>query len=75
LEYGKNGDSTISTFPAYQMWFSTRDMARIDLLMLNRGNWNGKQLISENWVNEMLKQRTSHEEVNENVPYIKAKIN
>ncbi len=67
----KYGDSTISTFPAYHMWFSTRDMARIGLLMLNRGQWNGKQLISENWVNEMLKQRTSYEEVNENVLYMK----
>lgn len=27
-----------------------RDMAKIGLLMLNRGTWQGKQLISESWV-------------------------
>ena len=35
----KSGDSTVSQFPAYHMWLSTRDMARIGLLMLNNGNW------------------------------------
>lgn len=67
----KYGDSTISIFPAYHMWFSTRDMARIGLLMLNRGNWNGTQVISEDWVHEMLVTRTGMEEVNNNVPYMK----
>ncbi|MGD1893830.1 MAG: serine hydrolase domain-containing protein [Cyclobacteriaceae bacterium] len=64
----KQGDTTISKYLAYPMWFSTRDMARIGLLMLHHGNWNGKQLISEAWVDEMLKQRTSYEELNSNVP-------
>jgi len=64
----KQGDTTISKYLAYPMWFSTRDMARIGLLMLHRGNWNGEQLISEAWVDEMLKQRTSYEELNRNVP-------
>ena len=67
----KYGDSTISKFPAYHMWFSTRDMARIGLLMLNRGKWSEKQVISEQWVNEMLKQRTTSEEIIENVPIMK----
>jgi len=53
------------------MWFSTRDMARIGLLMLNNGKWNNNQIISENWVNEMLKQRTTMEEINENIPFMK----
>lgn len=64
----KQGDTTISKYLAYPMWFSTRDMARIGHLMLHRGNWQGEQLISENWVDEMLKQRTSYQELNENVP-------
>lgn len=64
----KQGDTTISKYLAYPMWFSTRDMARIGLLMLNKGNWNGKQLISENWVDEMLKERTNYKELNTNVP-------
>ncbi len=67
----KYEDSTISLFPAYHMWFSTRDMARIGLLMLNRGKWNKKQVISEEWVNEMLTLRTTSEEMIENVPILK----
>jgi CubicO group peptidase (beta-lactamase class C family) len=31
---------------------SAREAARFGLLFLNRGNWNGKQLISERWVEE-----------------------
>lgn len=64
----KEGDTTISKYLAYPMWFSTRDMARIGLLMLNKGNWNGTQLISESWVDEMLKERTNYKELNTNVP-------
>lgn len=64
----KQGDTTISKYLAYPMWFSTRDMAKIGQLMLNKGSWNGKQLVSENWIQEMLKQRTTYEEINENVP-------
>ena len=30
------------------------DFAKFGLLMLNQGNWNGKQLISKDWINEML---------------------
>lgn len=29
----------------------TRDMIKIGWLFLNKGNWNGEQLISESWVN------------------------
>ena len=32
------------------LWASTRDHARVGLLMLRRGNWNGRQLLSERWV-------------------------
>ena len=67
----KYEDPTISLFPAYHMWFSTRDMARIGLLMLNRGKWDKEQVISEEWVNEMLTLRTTSEEMIENVPILK----
>ena len=36
--------------------------------MLNKGNWNGKQIVSEDWVAEMIKQRTTYKEINKNVP-------
>ncbi len=37
------------------MFINAFDMARFGLLTLNKGNWNGKQLISEQW----LKQATT----------------
>ena len=32
------------------MWISTRDHARFGLLFLNRGRWNGQQIISKRWI-------------------------
>jgi CubicO group peptidase (beta-lactamase class C family) len=34
----------------YPMWLSTRDMARLGLLMLNSGKWEDKQIIPDDWV-------------------------
>lgn len=36
----------------------TRDFAKIGRLYLKKGNWNGKQLVSENWVKESTKVDT-----------------
>ena len=36
------------------LWISSRDHARVGLLMANRGNWQGQQLISESWITESL---------------------
>lgn len=32
-------------------WATARDWAKFGLLYLNKGNWNGVQLLSESWVN------------------------
>jgi CubicO group peptidase (beta-lactamase class C family) len=45
----KDGDLSVSKYPAYPIWISTRDMARIGYLMLHEGNWNGTQVISKAW--------------------------
>ena len=37
------------------MFINTEDMARFGLLFLNNGNWNGRQLISEERITEALK--------------------
>ena len=36
------------------LFINAYDMARFGLLTLHRGNWNGKQLISEQWVQQAL---------------------
>ncbi|MFI5309951.1 MAG: amidohydrolase family protein [Gemmatimonadales bacterium] len=46
----KEGDTTRSIHPAYPIFLTTRDMARIGLLMLNKGGWNGKQIVPRDWV-------------------------
>lgn len=49
----KSGDSKRSQHLAYHMWLSTRDMARIGLLMLRGGAWNGTQVVSRAWVSRI----------------------
>ena len=41
-----------STHPAYLFNMSARDMARFGQLYLNRGTWNGVQIIPETWVDK-----------------------
>lgn len=57
------GDREKSKHLAYHMWFSTRDMARLGYLMLREGNWNGQQIISKKWVNEMTGIQTPREQM------------
>jgi CubicO group peptidase (beta-lactamase class C family) len=66
----KAGDTTVSIYKAYPMWFSTRDMARIGLLMLHNGRWGDTQIIDPQWVREMLKPRTHFTEINKHVPVL-----
>ena len=60
----KAGDLTLSVHPAYHMYLSTRDMARIGYLMLRRGNWNGRQVVPEAWVTESTRLHTPRTEMN-----------
>ncbi len=41
-----------------------RDFAKIGRLFKNKGNWNGKQIVSENWVNESITPDTTQGGVN-----------
>jgi CubicO group peptidase (beta-lactamase class C family) len=34
------------------LWINSQDLARFGLLILNKGNWEGKQLVSEKWLKE-----------------------
>lgn len=45
----KNSSMPDSVHPEYAMYLSTRDMARVGLLMLADGNWNGKPVMPKGW--------------------------
>jgi CubicO group peptidase (beta-lactamase class C family) len=60
----KAGNLSVSQYPAYPIWFSTRDMARIGLVMLNEGSWNGRQIISPDWARRITSIVTPLEEMN-----------
>jgi CubicO group peptidase (beta-lactamase class C family) len=50
---GKGG----STGAAGNLYISTLDFAKIGQLVLDRGRWKGKQLISESWTREISRKR------------------
>lgn len=60
----KSGNLSISRNPAYHMWLSTRDMARIGLLMLNEGEWNGSRVVSSDWTRRLVSVVTPLHEMN-----------
>ena len=41
------------------LWLRPRDMAKIGLLFLNKGNWKGRQIVSSEWVNESTKSHVN----------------
>jgi len=69
----KDGDGLVTNVLAYHIYFSTRDMARIGLLMLNNGKWNDKQIIPETWIKDMIYPHTSFEELDKIAPFVKNK--
>jgi CubicO group peptidase (beta-lactamase class C family) len=60
----KAGNLTVSQYPAYPIWISTRDMARIGLLMLHEGEWAGAQVIPRDWARRIVSVVTPLEEMN-----------
>lgn len=61
----KKVKKSASRYPAYHIYISTRDMAKIGQLMLNKGAWNGKQLISKEWIEKITTPVTPTAVVNE----------
>jgi CubicO group peptidase (beta-lactamase class C family) len=60
----KSGNLQRSRYPAYHIWLSTRDMARVGYLMLREGNWNGEQVISKEWAKRIISIVTPVEKMN-----------
>ena len=52
-----------SKYPPYHFSLSARDMARVGQLVAQRGEWQGQQIISESWIEEMLSVHSTLEEV------------
>jgi CubicO group peptidase (beta-lactamase class C family) len=46
----KSGNLDVSQYPAYPIWLSTRDMARVGLLALRGGRWGDRQLVPSAWI-------------------------
>ncbi len=43
--------------PGYGLCMSAEDMAKIGLMCLGKGNYNGKQIVSSEWIEEMTRPR------------------
>jgi CubicO group peptidase (beta-lactamase class C family) len=47
-----------SRHPAYHFNMTAHDMALYGLLYLNKGNWDGKQIVPEEWITESTRQHS-----------------
>jgi CubicO group peptidase (beta-lactamase class C family) len=52
-----------SRHPGYPMSISARDLARLGLLMLRLGSWDGKQVMSKDWIWYMTSVKTRFEQM------------
>lgn len=61
----KKHNKNKSQYPAYHIYISTRDMAKIGQLMLNEGLWEGKQIVPKDWIKKITTTITPVDIVNE----------
>lgn len=40
------------------LWMNSRDMARVGLLVMRKGEWNGRRILSERWLRESVQAGT-----------------
>ena len=62
-QQGYGGNKKRSIHPAYHIYISTRDMARLGYLMLRKGEWEDKEIITKNWHRKMIAVSTKPKEV------------
>lgn len=55
---------------AWGLALSTPEMAKIGQLYLNKGQWNGKQIVSSSWVEESTKEHSRWETANLSYGYL-----
>lgn len=51
-----------SRYPAYRIWISARDLARVGWLFLNEGRWEERQVLSADWVRRSTAMVTDFED-------------
>lgn len=59
----KYGNEDVSLYPAYHIYVSTRDLAKMGQLMINKGKWQDQQLIPKSWIEKSTTPVTSQLEV------------
>jgi len=59
----KVSEMPVSVHPEYAMYLSTRDMARLGLLMLRGGQWRGKEVIPSFGIREIVKLVTPYRDM------------
>lgn len=64
LQKKESDDSKLSKYPAYRFSLTARDMARIGQLMLQNGEWDGKQLVPADWIRTITSIVTPMEQIN-----------
>ena len=52
-----------SRYPAYHIYLSTRDMAKVGQLMLQKGKWQDEELISATWLDKIITPVTPRDTV------------
>jgi CubicO group peptidase (beta-lactamase class C family) len=52
-EINREKDTTLSIHPPYHMYLSARDMLKIGKLMINKGEYDGKQVVPKEWIDEI----------------------
>ena len=57
LSWGHTSDKSVIP-SGKRLYMTSRDMAKIGQLILNKGKWNGKQVVSEKWVGESTTPKT-----------------
>ncbi len=62
-------DTEVTPYFGGGMLLTPRDLLKFGQLYLNKGRWNGKQIISENWVKESLTKHVQLQDVKDKNEY------
>ncbi|WKN40747.1 serine hydrolase domain-containing protein [Tunicatimonas pelagia] len=57
VQWGHTSDKNVIP-SGKRLYLTSRDMAKIGQLILNRGQWNGKQVVSAQWIEEATTPKT-----------------